>query len=99
MVEAYGQEALTIFKQLPEGIMPFLWTVLWPLIGTALTKKQVNKSIEYAKKLLDPKQKRLPDALTNKIEKAIAYWRADQKEKAHASLKESLMLAEESAYI
>ena len=77
----------------------FKWTAIWPLMGIAITDDNKLKAFEYAKMLLEPKQKRLPEALTAALKKAIVHWETGQNDKASIAFKESLQLAREMAYV
>ena len=99
LIEAhkYGRIALELWQQVPPGhaSCAFQWTALWPLLGVALTQSEIAAAIEYAQALLDPKQKRLPDALTTVLNNAIQAWDAGDEESALSQLTHAIELAQE----
>jgi predicted ATPase len=92
--ETNGKAALEILQQL-SAVWPHYWTALWPLIGVSLAQNRVSKAIDYARALLDPKQKRLPDALTAVLEKAIETWDAGNEQSTLSQLTQAMELAQE----
>ena len=93
----YGRIALELWQQVPtdHASCAFQWTALWPLLGVALTQGEIASAIEYAQALLDPKQKRLPDALTAVLENAIQAWNTNDKEIVQNQLTHVMKLAQE----
>jgi tetratricopeptide (TPR) repeat protein len=96
-VQAHGQEALELWRQLPPGhaSCSFQWTALWPLIAVALTRDQVREAVGYARALIDPSQQRLPDVLTATLERAIQVWQDDRPAAAQELLRNAISLAQE----
>lgn len=96
--EVQGQVALKLWEQLAL-VYPFHWLALWPLIGVALAQDQVSTAINYARPLLEPRQQRLPDALTGVVEEALQAWASDQPEIAKLHLSRALEIAQKMKYL
>ena len=96
-----GQEALDEWDKLPKthASCAFKWTAIFPLMCISAHKGDYLAVTNYAKMLLDPKQKKLPDLLTNTLKKAITDWETNHLDKAVASFKEALQIAKEKAYV
>jgi hypothetical protein len=97
--EANGRAALDIWQQLHPYHCSFKWMALWPLIGVALAQNQVPETVDYARALLDPGQKRLPDTLTGVLENVIKSWEGDELETGRTYLAQAIELAQESGYL
>ena len=67
-----GQQALEAWQQTSLAYAS-QWTALWPLIGVALAESQPGlvEVAEYARRLLDSKQQRLPVNLQAALEAAV----------------------------
>jgi hypothetical protein len=65
------------------------------LIGAALVQNRTSEVLEHARVLLAPEQKRLPDALTAALEKALQTWDAGDEERARNQLTQAMELAQE----
>ncbi len=72
----YARMALELWQQVPAGhaSCAFQWTALWPLIGADLAQNRASEAVEFARALLAPEQKRLPEALTSALENALQTW-------------------------
>ena len=92
--ETNARAALEIWQQL-SLVYPLYWTALWPLIGVSLAQDRVSEAIDYARVLLDPKQKRLPDALTAVLENALQTWDTGDEESVLSQLTHAMELAQE----
>ena len=77
---------------------PLKWTLLFPALGVAVTKKQTERATELAQTLLMPDQMRLPDDLTAVLERGIQLAPQDA-EGAHAAFAEGLSLAQGYGYL
>jgi len=99
--EANGRAALESWQQVPasHASCAFQWTALCQLIGVALAQNQISTAIEYARALLDPKQKRLPDALTAVLESAIKTWEEGETETTNTYLNQAIELAQKLNYL
>ncbi len=60
---------------------------------------QISKALGYARALPDPTQRRLPDALTAAVGRAIQAGEQDQPETARAHLGQAVELAQEMGYL
>jgi DNA-binding SARP family transcriptional activator len=69
-VRTRGQQALESWRGTSHSFGS-QWTVLWPLLGAALTEQRVAEAVECARALLDQQQQRLPAALEAALEAAI----------------------------
>ena len=94
--EKNGRAALELW---PKHYILFLWMALWPLIGVALAQGRVAEAIDHARTLLDPKQSRLPDAITAALEQAIQAWDKPELEAARAQLQQASELAGQKGYL
>jgi DNA-binding SARP family transcriptional activator/predicted ATPase len=65
-----GQQALEAWQKISLAYAS-QWTALWPLIGVALAENQLSLAAEYARRILDPKQQRLPVILETSLEAAV----------------------------
>lgn len=77
---------------------PFQWTALFPLIAVTLHRNQTASAIDYARRLCQPLQQRLPDALTTSLEQAIRAWDHGQLKTAHKYLRGMLELSRAIGY-
>ena len=96
--QADGEAALECWRQ-TEVVHAFQWTVLFPLIGTALSQNRPAEAVNYAHALLASGQQRLPDTLTALLEAAIEAWKSNRKETAYASLPKIISLAQTLGYL
>ncbi|MCP4363434.1 MAG: hypothetical protein GY796_35995 [Chloroflexi bacterium] len=63
-----GRVALSVWDNLP---YPFHWLARFPLLAVSLSRGEIEESFQLAAALLVPPQQRLPDELTEALEKAI----------------------------
>jgi hypothetical protein len=50
---------------------PMQWLALFPLIALAARHERVGEAVEFASRLFEPEQQRLPDALSSAVQAAI----------------------------
>jgi hypothetical protein len=100
-VEAHGQAALAQWQQLPatHASLPFQWTVLWPLLAVALTSEALTSALDYAQRLLDPCQQRLPDPLATLLTQANTAWTRNEPAEARQYLTQAVALAQRLHYL
>lgn len=93
-----GQQALEMWQQ---TLLAYAsqWTALWPLIGVALTENQPGIAAEYARRLLDSKQQRLPVTLEAALEAAVLAAGAGNFELVRAELEGVQNLAATLGYL
>ena len=96
--EANGQAALKLWQQLAPYHCSFKWLALWPLIDVALTQNRIPEAVAYARVLLEPGQKRLPDVLTAVLENVIKCWKGGELEITCTYLDQAMKFAQESGY-
>jgi hypothetical protein len=101
LAEANGQAALILWQQLPvaHSSCAFQWTALWPMIGAALAQERISEACASAQALLEPTQQRLPDALTEAVEQAVASWQERGSQAARPRLDQAIDLAQELGYL
>ncbi len=97
----YGHAALAYWKQLPASYatVPFQWVAFWPLIAVAVQEGQISPAIDYVRRLLDPAQQPLPEALTDLLERAVQAWGKGETETVHRYLEESIVVAQQMCYL
>jgi len=78
---------------------PFQWVIYFPLLAVATAEQQVPEAIEYAKRMIDPKQMILPEDLTVALARAIQLGEAEQSDAALQTFAEALKLANEMGYV
>ena len=96
-----GHAALQLWDQLPGGhaSTPFQWLARFPLIAVALQEEKVLWAVNGARKLLDPIQQRLPDALITILEQAIQAWDENEPKLARVLFHQSIALAQQKRYL
>ena len=92
--ESNGKEALKLWGEVPFSY-PLKWAALWPLMGVAVEKDQIEMAVQYASDLLAPEQQRLPDEVLASLEGAMHAWQSNQPGVARQKLEHALALAEE----
>jgi eukaryotic-like serine/threonine-protein kinase len=97
----HGSAALEAWQQLPtaHGSVQIQWTALCPLIVLALDAGEIASAIDYVRRLLDPAQQRLPDALTTLFEQALLAWEHDDPEQVLPLLQQATALAQQLHYL
>lgn len=96
--ERYGQVALEAWRN-PRRVYPFQWMGLWPLLGAALTRKQIAQALDYARLLLAPTQQRLPDPLHLVLAAALEVGEREQLQTTQLLLHQALALARDLGYL
>jgi DNA-binding SARP family transcriptional activator/Tfp pilus assembly protein PilF len=99
--EAKGQAALGSWQQLPAGhsSCAFQWLALWPLVAVAAARDRMPEACALMPALLQPRQQRLPDALTAVVESALGAWQDGDMETARTCLEQAIASAQELAYL
>jgi len=70
--ERLGRAALGLIPTTLD--LPFRWLALWPLIGVAVARGDVEAAVAGARELLAPSQQRIDDELLVPIERALRAW-------------------------
>lgn len=78
---------------------PFQWTALFPLMAIALKRRRTAEAVQYARKLFDAHQQRLPEPLTANLEQAIRAWELGQAETARDYLRRGIDSSREMGYL
>ncbi len=97
----HAEAAFAAWGQLPpdHASLPFQWTCLLPLIALAHQAGAMAEAIDCTRRLLDPLQQRLPDAMAAAGEQAIGAWEAGDAAHAHRQLGLLLELAHADHYL
>ena len=77
----------------------FQFIILFPAISVALLQEDLPRAIEYARRLLDPLQKRLEDDLTDSLSRAVKAADEARLREAQSHLQEAIKLAEQYHYL
>ncbi len=93
-VENNGHAALDIWRQLHPYHSSFKWTALWPLIAIRLSEDRTSEAIECVQTMLDPNQKRLPDALAGALESTLHFWDTRDEKSVRSQLTHAMKLAQ-----
>jgi DNA-binding SARP family transcriptional activator len=56
------------------SVYPFAWQALWPLVELAVGRADLAEAVRHVSALLDPKQQRLPEPLTDALDAAGLAW-------------------------
>jgi tetratricopeptide (TPR) repeat protein len=75
------------------------WPALFLLLAITLTRNEIAAAIDFARKLLDPIQQRLPDALEAPLNGAIEAWESEHQDSARTYLQQAVALAQEIGYL
>jgi serine/threonine protein kinase/class 3 adenylate cyclase/tetratricopeptide (TPR) repeat protein len=97
--ERQGKAALELWRKLPPNLSPFRWTALWPLIRVALAQNRILEAIECAQALLAPGQQRLPDAVTEALERVVRMGEQNQLDAARHEIEQAIRSALEAGYL
>lgn len=100
-VQTLGKEALELWHQLPitHASVPFQWTVLLPMIATALQDEEVEKAVNSVRTLLEPHQQKLPDKLTTLLEQSLQFWDQGMQLAALPLLHQAIAVAQQLHYL
>lgn len=96
--EAAGKEAAELEQQ-SVGTNPFRWSGLWPLLGVALVRGQIDVAIGHARLLLDTTQQQPSAPIKTLLETALQAWDANQQAKASDIFRQIVPLAEKAGYL
>src|SRR5260370_14068296 len=96
--EKLGHEALELWHGMADPYS-FDWMALWPLITTALSRKQTEAAVKLAEGLFPDSQHPIDDEVMSATKSAIDSWRKDEAETAMAQMKTALQTAERHHYI
>ena len=78
---------------------PFYWLALFPLMGVTLQEADVEQAVECVKHMLIPPQQRLPDDLTELLERGEAAWEQGQSLEAKDLLQRAFQCAQAYHYV
>lgn len=90
-----GLESLAMLDRMPIK-QPFYWTTLGPLLAVALAENDLSAARDYAERLLEPAQIRLPDDLEQTLEQAL---QTTEEHLAQTKFEEAVSLARGYGYL
>jgi tetratricopeptide (TPR) repeat protein len=98
--EAYqhGRTAIELWSRVSFAD-PFRWIGYLPLIALTLERGHIAESIEYARVLLEPTQRRLPNAIDTPLTQAVQHFEQGQIAEAQASLQQAVAAALQMNYL
>ena len=96
--EKLGKRALELWHGMDDPYS-FDWMALWPLIATALTRKQIENAIKLAEGLFPESQHPIDDEVMAATKQAIDSWKTGDAALTAAQMKEALGVAERHHYI
>jgi predicted ATPase/class 3 adenylate cyclase len=96
--ETLAREALELWHGM-EDPLSMDWMALWPLIGTALTRKQTEHAVKFAEGLFPDSQHPVDDEVMSATRQAIDSWRKGEAEVAAAQMQTALQTAGQHRYI
>ncbi len=94
-----GEAALAIWQEDAIKGYPLRWTALFPLLGVALAKGEDADAVRYARALLAPTERPMPDRLTTLVRAAVQAWDEGQPGAAGAHLRQAVELAQTTGYL
>jgi hypothetical protein len=77
----------------------FDWMALWPLIATALARKQIDRAIKHAEGLFPASQHPIDDEVMSATKRAIESWKNGDAALAATQMQTALRIAEQHHYI
>jgi eukaryotic-like serine/threonine-protein kinase len=96
--EKLAREALELWHGM-EDPLSMDWMALWPLIATALARKQTEHAVKFAKGLFPDSQHPIDDEVMSATGQAIDSWRKGEAEVAAAQMQTALQTAVQHRYI
>ena len=90
-----GLESLAMLDRAPIK-HPFYWTTLGPLMAVALAENDLSAARDYAERLLEPTQIRLPADLEQMLEQAL---QATEEHEAQSKFEQAVALAQGYGYL
>ena len=96
--EKLGNEALKLWHVMDDPYS-FDWMALWPLIATALARKQIDRAIKHAEGLFPSNQHPIDDEVMSATQQAIESWNNGKIDLAESQLKSALAVAQQHHYI
>ncbi len=96
-----GRAAFAAWHELPpsHASLPFQWLALVPLIAVAFDERRLSAAVDDVRRLLDPAQQPMPDALAARFQATIREWDAGAPESSRLELRQALLLARQSRYL
>jgi tetratricopeptide (TPR) repeat protein len=80
-------------------VVAFMWLALFPGMGVALQQHDIEKAVTLSRQLIHPWQQRLPDDLTQLLERTITAWEQNLPEAASDLLRQAFQCAQSSGYV
>jgi hypothetical protein len=77
----------------------FQWMPTWPLIGLALTDRDIARAVEYVQELLEPTRQPMPENLREALETSLEAFEHEGQAAAHAELERAAALAVGEGYL
>jgi len=96
--EKLGNGALELWHGMDDPYS-FDWMALWPLIATALTRKQIDRAIKHAEGLFPESQHPIDDKVMSTTKRAIESWKNGDAALAATQMQNALRVAEHHHYI
>jgi hypothetical protein len=92
------QQARAALELWPPGQAAGLWA-LWPLLGIALVREQIESAVECAEGILGPDQWQMPRDLTTVLEAALEAFQSAEIEAARTFFQQASALARLGGYL
>jgi eukaryotic-like serine/threonine-protein kinase len=80
-------------------MIPFRWLALFPLLDIALQEDDIGTALQWARHMVAPNQQRLPDALTDALERAVSAEENSPRDAIRNLLRQAVELAQTLDYI
>ena len=93
-----GDEALELWHGM-EDPYSFDWMALWPLIATALARKQVDRAVKFAEGLFPDSQHPIHEEVMSATRQAIDSWKNGEAALAATQMQNAFRAAERHHYI
>jgi tetratricopeptide (TPR) repeat protein len=96
--EKFGREALELWHGMDDPYS-FDWMALWPLIATAMARKQIEDAVKLAEGLFPDSQHPIDDEVMSATKQAIDSWRKGDQTLSASQMQRALETAEHHRYI
>jgi tetratricopeptide (TPR) repeat protein len=97
--EKEGRMALQIWQEPETTKYPLMWTAFWPLIGVALSRRELGLAMDYVDLLLDEQQQRLPEPMTAALQAATTAWDEGRRDEARQRMDRAVAIAADLGYL
>ena len=96
--EKFGNEALELWHGMDDPYS-FDWMALFPLMATALARKEIERSVKLAEGLFPDSQHPIDEEVLSATQQAIDSWKNDDAALEESKMKEALQTAERHRYV